>query len=78
MRSSEVTPPNSHDRELSISTEYLGREAEQSDASAVAAFERRIRTQESALRRRFRQHAAIAFILGLAALTLVLIVRVNP
>jgi len=78
MRSSEVTPPSPHDREFSISRESLEREAEQSDAKAVATFECRIRTQQSALRRRFRQHAAIALILGLAALTLVLIVRVNP
>ena len=52
-------------------------EAAPSEEETLTAFERRIRLEESAVRR-FRQHAAIAFIFGLAALTLVLIVRVNP
>lgn len=59
------------------SNEGLDNEAAPSEEETLTTFERRIRLQESA-GRSLRQNAAIAFIFGLAALTLVLIVHVNP
>ena len=48
-----------------------------SDAGTRAAFERRIRLQESAVRRHVRQNVALAIIFALAALTRVVIVQVG-
>lgn len=48
-----------------------------SDAGPLAAFERRIRLKESAVRRHFRENVALAIIFALAALTLVVIVQVG-
>ena len=74
MRSSDVVSDESG-REF---TEVSDVGAAESDAGTLAAFERRIRLEESAIRQRFRQHVALAIIFAFAALTLVLIVRVGP
>ena len=73
MRSSDVVTDKSS-REFA---ETSGGAALPSDAGTIAAFERKIRLEESAVRRRFRQNVAMAIIFALAALTLVLIVQVG-
>ena len=73
MRSSDVVTDKSN-RE---SAETPDGAAMPSDAGTLAAFERRIRLKESAVRRRFRQNVALAIIFALAALTLVVIVQVG-
>lgn len=59
------------------SKEGAHNEAAPSRNETLATFEPSIPLEESA-GKRFRQNAAIAFIFGLAALTLVLIVHLNP
>ena len=51
--------------------------ASPTDARTLAAIERSIELDESAVRRRFRQNVAMAIIFALAALTLVLIVQMD-
>jgi len=51
--------------------------AVQSDARTLAAIKHRITLDESAVRRRFRQNVAVAVIFALAALTLLVIVRLG-
>lgn len=59
------------------STEGAENEAAPSQDKTLTTFEPSTPLEESA-GKRFRQNAAIAFIFGLAALTLVLIVQLNP
>ena len=73
MRSSDVVTDKSS-REVAETSDAA---AGPSDAGTLAAFERRIRLEESAVRRRFRQNIVLAIIFALAALTLVVIVQVG-
>lgn len=50
---------------------------ESTEARDLAAIERSIGLDESAAQRRFRQNVAVAIIFALAALTLVVIVRLG-
>lgn len=73
MRSSDVVTDKSNRESMETPDGAAG----PSDARTLAAFERRIRLKESAVRQRFRQNVALAIIFALAALTLVVIVQVG-
>jgi hypothetical protein len=74
MRSSDATSHSTGELALS---EPSDPEPALSETGTLSDFQREIRLEELARQRSFRQHAAVAVIVGLAALTLVLIVRVD-